>query len=473
SVSRVQIPISPPHSRGANSLKSKSLRLFRISEIGLIRTGDTIMFLLRDRNATYYARFYFPQSFKLAGYPKELRFSLKTTKRSEAIDRLLSVLRIIREHTKELPQNQTPQVFLRELRVALVNLRNNNFLLAETATVQTISVPCKNEAKNVTRQDKREDLLALFLESKRVEKVLPRTIQQLGSRIGTFLNFCNNREFPANASTKEVLSFRDHLLKSSMSEKSAIEYIAAAKQFYKWLVIRGDIDKNPFDNILIKRKKRRVSDERSRWNTNQLSKLFSHFNFDRLSNHKDKSTIYSQKEHEDFWVPLVLLHSGARVSEICQLNINDIERVNDIWCLSINENGKDKRLKSASAIRKIPVHPNLIKLGFLDYVDMRKNQCASQLFTFKPYGRDKDWSKAFIVRFSKVLDELGFKRGNRPTLHGLRHTFIDELQQIGAQEHLVADIVGHAKSGITFGRYAKQIGIEVLYETVKRLNFHV
>ena len=192
-----------------------------------------------------------------------------------------------------------------------------------------------------------------------------------------------------------------------------------AKQFYKWLALRGDIDRNPFDNIQIKRKKRRASDERSRWNTNQLLKLFGHSNFDRLSNHIGQSTIYSQKEHEDFWIPLVLLHSGARVSEICQLNIKDIERINDIWCLSINENGEDKRLKSASAIRKIPVHPNLIKLGFLDYVDMRKNQCASRLFTFKPYGRDKDWSKAFIVRFSKVLDELGFKRGDRPTLHGL------------------------------------------------------
>ncbi|EPM7844725.1 site-specific integrase [Vibrio fluvialis] len=429
------------------------------------------MFLLKDRNATYYARFYFSQTFRQNGYPGELRFSLATKKRSEAIDRLLPVLQTLRERTKSLPISETPESFLNTLRKELLRLREIGFLLPGQLPTQSHHTSCTPEIDDSIQKQKYEDLLSLFLESKRAEKLLPRSIQQLESRISAFLKFSQKETSPTNATTKDAFAFRDFLLNSSKSEKSSLEYIAAAKQFYKWLVMRGDLTNNPFNNILIKRKKRRVSDERSRWTLSQLSTLFHHSNFAKLNHHGDKSRLYNQKEHEDFWLPLLLLYTGARVSEICQLNVQDVQYINGIWCLSINDNGTDKRLKTAAATRIIPIHPKLIELGFLDYLNMRKVQRATQLFSFKPYGRDKDWSKGFIIRFSKVLDKLGFVRGHRPTLHGLRHTFIDELQQRGTQEHIVAELVGHTKSGITFGRYAKQVNVHLLYEAVKLVTF--
>ena len=44
----------------------------------------------------------------------------------------------------------------------------------------------------------------------------------------------------------------------------------------------------------------------------------------------------------------------------------------------------------------------------------------------------------------------------------MRHTFVDELQQADVAEHIVAELVGHSKEGLTFGRYGKRVSIALL-----------
>jgi len=51
------------------------------------------MYLLRDRNSTYYSRVYFPKPPIERGCSKEIRFSLKTKHITIALDRSLVVLR--------------------------------------------------------------------------------------------------------------------------------------------------------------------------------------------------------------------------------------------------------------------------------------------------------------------------------------------------------------------------------------------
>ena len=54
-----------------------------------------------------------------------------------------------------------------------------------------------------------------------------------------------------------------------------------------------------------------------------------------------------------------------RTNEMCQLRLSDIKKVNNIWFLHI-EDSEEIRVKTESAIRKVPVHPQLIDLGFID-----------------------------------------------------------------------------------------------------------
>ncbi|KOO04799.1 tyrosine-type recombinase/integrase [Vibrio nereis] len=421
------------------------------------------MFLLKDRNATYYARYCFSKKLISLGFPQEIRFSLSTKKRSEAIDRLMLIMSHIRSYMADCDTEENVQLVIQNLKTELQAIRASNFTPVIHKAPQPVE-PVLPVLNDVVKPLMNERLLSDFIHSKRAESILPRTIQQLESRIRAFFSF--SKAGILQATTKQAMEFRDDLLKSGKSEKSVIEYLAAARQFYKWLKLRGDVEKNVFDGVTVKRKPCRASDERQRWMEDDLRKLFKHPALQSLPRRVKRT----QSQHEDYWIPLLLLHSGARVSEVCQLDTADIKCVDDIWYIDINTNGQDKRLKSSSAKRRVPLHPKLIEHGFLRYAQNRYENKQQKLFSFKPIGAYKDWSKTFVNRFSKVLDDLGFIPSRRPSLHSLRHTFIDELQQNGIAEHLVADLVGHRKTNLTFNRYGKQINLSLLDQAVRSLD---
>ena len=47
-----------------------------------------------------------------------------------------------------------------------------------------------------------------------------------------------------------------------------------------------------------------------------------------------------KKRPERYGVPLLALYSGARLEEICQLEIRDVRKVGDIRCFDINDRGR-------------------------------------------------------------------------------------------------------------------------------------
>lgn len=67
------------------------------------------------------------------------------------------------------------------------------------------------------------------------------------------------------------------------------------------------------------------------------------------------------------FVPLLALFTGARLNELCQLRTSDIKFDADknIHYIEINDE-KDNKVKSQAALRDIPVHDELIRLGFID-----------------------------------------------------------------------------------------------------------
>jgi integrase len=75
------------------------------------------------------------------------------------------------------------------------------------------------------------------------------------------------------------------------------------------------------------------------------------------------------------WLPLLALFAGARQAEYAGLRVSDIRsddstRVPLMWFTRDTKAGR--RLKTKSSERVVPVHPQLIKIGFLDYVSARR-----------------------------------------------------------------------------------------------------
>lgn len=87
-----------------------------------------------------------------------------------------------------------------------------------------------------------------------------------------------------------------------------------------------------------------------------------------------------------YWFAVVLLFSGARPRELCQINPQvDIGREGEHWYLDLTQataagKGIVKSIKTGEA-RRVPLHPELVRLGFPEHLQRLKDRGADRLFT--------------------------------------------------------------------------------------------
>ena len=72
-----------------------------------------------------------------------------------------------------------------------------------------------------------------------------------------------------------------------------------------------------------------------------------------------------------YWLPLLSLHSGARLGELCQLYADDVREKQGVHYLYLTNEGEDQSIKGRGdevRKRRTPIHREIIRLGFLDFV---------------------------------------------------------------------------------------------------------
>lgn len=78
------------------------------------------------------------------------------------------------------------------------------------------------------------------------------------------------------------------------------------------------------------------------------------------------------------WLPLLALYTGARLEELGQLRVRDVKRsAEGIWFLDLITLEEDQRLKSDASRRRVPIHRQLIELGFIDYAGEQREAGAT------------------------------------------------------------------------------------------------
>ncbi len=141
-----------------------------------------------------------------------------------------------------------------------------------------------------------------------------------------------------------------------------------------------------------------------------------------------------------FWVPLLSLFHGLRCNEACQLYAEDVKEAEGIHYLDIrttlddDEEADDKHTKNENSIRQVPLHPQIIKLGFLQFVELRRRDGAkARLFPDLESGKS---TGRYSTRFSKWFSRFKEKAcGHLPKarFHSFRHHFRTELARAGVQ----------------------------------------
>ena len=180
-----------------------------------------------------------------------------------------------------------------------------------------------------------------------------------------------------------------------------------------------------------------------------------------------------------FWLPLLALFTGARINEICQLHTDDVQEKNGVPFISINEED-EKHVKTKAGIRQIPIHSELIKIGFLDFVaeirakgerllfpevmtDLVRGTKRDQLSPSAPLSK---WFNHFIESVNARNPELKFTPEH--VFHSFRHTVRTEFRRNRAPEDDVCRICGWedgSKNKTLADHYGESV-LENLQETV-------
>ncbi len=156
-----------------------------------------------------------------------------------------------------------------------------------------------------------------------------------------------------------------------------------------------------------------------------------------------------------FWLPLVMLYSGARVGEIAQLLVEGRAAAGRPMDHSITPEGdENKRVKTKGSARVVPVHSELVRLGFVDFVKRQRVAGETRLFPDAERNSGGQICAGYTAKFGHYLEKLGLKDGCGLSLYSFRHGFVDALRSAGHLDANFGFVIGHGKQTIT-GRYGK------------------
>ncbi|PLY13462.1 MAG: hypothetical protein C0631_14025 [Sedimenticola sp.] len=188
-----------------------------------------------------------------------------------------------------------------------------------------------------------------------------------------------------------------------ISTKQFNDHMGLFLSLFKWAINENHYGSavNPF-NALKKNEIKTIKRNqlRDRFSRKEIQTIFSHViftDFEKAFQSNPKLRPYR------YWTPLIGLYSGARPCEIGGLYLCDIYCVKDVWVFDFNHNSADKCSKTGNAVRRTPIHPELIELGLLDYVNGLKLLGKKRLFPELSH-EDKDGYARYInERFSETI----------------------------------------------------------------------
>jgi integrase len=283
-------------------------------------------------------------------------------------------------------------------------------------------------------------------------------------------NYTKPKKFAA-MSVAEILKATNGEV--TLSGKTSWKYFANLKSFLGWCVDEGYIEKSPAQKIKIA-KKSNAADARYPFSAAQLTSLFQSPQYvgHKSASIRAKPGVIVEKDGK-YWVPLVALFTGMRLGEIVQLRITDIKQHSDVWYFDVSKGeGEHKQLKTASSQRVVPLHPTLIKLGFLDHIEMSRSiNPEGRVFPDIQPGADGYFSHNFSKYFGRYARQIGIKTA-KTSFHSFRHNFKDALVKANVEDSRIKVLLGHADNSVTSG-YGSKIPVETLFGDISKIGYEV
>lgn len=339
--------------------------------------------------------------------------------------------------------------------------------------VRPVTALTDRHGSSVPKQYPSERLSDLYERWKLFKRPKPKTELEWRLSIERFVALVGEK--PVVTITRaDVVAFRDARL-SKVKPATVQKDLTALKTVLDRAVETETIERNPAAGIdLPNLDHRQDEDEDDRRHPYTLSNLQTIFAL----------PVFTKGERPDggggdaaFWLPLIALFSGLRLSEIAQLLLSDVHEDQVTPFFNIGLKGGGKSLKNRTSRRQMPIHPKLIELGILDYVARLRSAGQSRLFPqitpTKLESAGGNWAKwwARYVRGETASTRgRGIPKDDAQVFHSFRHNFKDACRAAELPKEVHDRLTGHS-SGDVGSTYGLGVPVEVLARAIAKVSY--
>lgn len=265
----------------------------------------------------------------------------------------------------------------------------------------------------------------------------------------------------------DVARYRDHLLSQGLQPATVIKRLGHLSAMVQTYVDAGRLERNVAQRMRVPR--RDTTRTRLPFDDEQLRSVFA-------------SPVYTQRRRYTAgggeaaaWLAPLALATGGRLEELGQLRVRDIWRHPTLGSLiHIVGDGVTTRVKTKGSNRIVPVHPELVRIGFLRYVDAMSRQGQEWLFPGRRVDRFGHRTGNFTKWWHRHLrDPQGCNvLDPRLVFHSFRHTFKTLCRLAKVPEDVHDALTGHS-SASSVGRGYDVVPVELLVDAMQSIRLPV
>ena len=256
--------------------------------------------------------------------------------------------------------------------------------------------------------------------------------------------------------------------KRLIQPKTVDDYFTGLSAMLNHAVDLGWLEANPLKSRLIReRLPKAVRRERKTLTSEEMTRVFSLPDFIKQKDGKLTAR---------FWLPLLCLFHGTRANEVAAMRVADMGEEAGILFLNLQETD-ERRLKTESSARLVPLHQRVIDMGFLEFVAKRREQDPTG-YLFPGLSRNDNGSMADgickwwarLVKANLGASTSGGAIGARG-IHSLRHSWATAARSAGLSDSTRKRLGGWSQSDVS-EHYGSRLGeLPTLKAEIDKIKF--
>lgn len=280
------------------------------------------------------------------------------------------------------------------------------------------------------------------------KKPAQKTVYEWSRAVRTLSDFLGHTD-AARVTPDDVQAWKDALVSQGLAAKTIRDSkLVAVRAIMQWGAENRRINSNPADKIRFDIK-RKTSDRGIRSFTDE-----------------EAATVLRAAQIQDNlvlrWVPWLCAYSGARISEVCQLRVEDVREIEGVWCMKFDPDAGS--LKTVGSERAVPLHQAVIDAGFLAYVQGVKSGPLFPKLKLDKFGKRGGNGTKIVGRWVR---DLGLTDERLAPSHSWRHRMKTLGRRLKMAPDIVNAITGHGTRTVAdaYGEYE----VKAMYEELMKI----